>query len=216
MAGERLDAVDVSWHGLEGDRRWGFVREGLERSGFPWLTIRERSDLCRFRPSFVDPAAPDRSATVVATPDGERLDVTHPALAEQLGHGARVIRVGRGVFDASPLSLITTQTVEHLAARVGRELDTVRFRPNLVVEAAGDAPFAEEGWIGATLRVGGLRMRVDRRDSRCVIVNVDPRTAERDPRVLKTIGAERKGCAGVYGATVEPGRVAAGDPVVLL
>ena len=215
MAGEALDAVDVSWHGLTGDRRWGFVREGLERSGFPWLTIRERSDLWRFRPSFVDPTSPDRSATIVTTPDGERLDVTDPALAAQLGHGARVIRQNRGVFDASPLSLITTQTVEQLAAHAGRELEALRFRPNLVIEAAADLPFAEDGWVGATLRVGGVRLRVDRRDGRCVVVNVDPRTAERDPRVLKAIAAERGGCAGVYAATVEPGRVAVGDPVIL-
>jgi uncharacterized protein YcbX len=216
MAGEYLDAVDVSWHGLAGDRRWAFVRAGLERSGFPWLTIRERSDLWRFRPSFVDPTAPDRSATVVSTPDGERFDVTDPALATQLGHGVRVIKQDRGVFDASPLSLITTQTVESLAATVGRDLEIARFRPNVVIEAMADTPFAEDDWIGATLRVGGVRMRVDRRDGRCVVVNVDPQTAERDPKVLKTIVAERAGCAGVYATTVEPGRVAIGDPVTLL
>jgi MOSC domain-containing protein YiiM len=28
--------------------------------------------------------------------------------------------------------------------------------------------------------------------------------------------AERAGCAGVYATTVEPGRVAVGDPVTLL
>jgi uncharacterized protein YcbX len=103
MAGEQLDAVDVSWHGLTGDRRWAFVREGLERSGFPWLTLRERSDLWSFRPSFADRASPDRSATLVTTPDGEPFDVTDPALAARLGHGARVIKHDRGVFDASPL-----------------------------------------------------------------------------------------------------------------
>jgi uncharacterized protein len=216
MAGERLDAADVSWHGLAGDRRWAFVREGVERSGFPWLTIRERSDLGRFRPSFVDPAAPDRSATVVSTPDGERFDVTDPVLATRLGSGARVFKQDRGVFDASPLSLITTQTVQSLAATVGRDLEIARFRPNVVIEAAAGTAFAEDGWISATLQMGGVRMRVDRRDGRCVVVNVDPRTAERDPRVLKTIVAEREGYAGVYATTVEPGRVAIGDPVILL
>jgi uncharacterized protein len=215
MAGEQLDAVDVSWHGLAGDRRWAFVREGLERSGFPWLTLRERSDLWSFRPGFADRASPDRSATLVTTPDGERLNVTDPTLAARLGHGARVIKQDRGVFDASPLSLITTQTIAHVAATIGRDLEVRRFRPNLVVEAAGDAPFAEDDWVGATLRVGALRMRVDRRDSRCVVVNVDPRTAERDPAVLRTIARERDGCLGVYGATVEPGQVAVGDPVTL-
>jgi uncharacterized protein len=207
--------VDVSWHGLAGDRRWAFVREGLERSGFPWLTLRERSDLWSFRPSFADRAWPDRSSTLVTTPDGERFDVTDPALAARLGHGARVIKQDRGVFDASPLSLVTTQTIAHVAAAVGRDLEVLRFRPNFVVDAATGVPFAEDDWVGATLRVGALRMRVDRRDRRCVVVNVDPQTAERDPAVLRTIARERDGYLGVYGATVEPGHAAVGDPVTL-
>jgi uncharacterized protein YcbX len=215
MAGEQLDAVDVSWHGLAGDRRWAFVREGLERSGFPWLTLRERSDLWSFRASFADRASPDRSSTLVATPDGERFDVTDPALAARLGHGARVIKQDRGVFDASPLSLITTQSIAHIAATVGRDLDVLRFRPNFVVDAATGAPFTEDDWVGATLRVGALRMRVDRRDGRCVVVNIDPQTAERDPAVLRTIARERDGYLGVYGATVEPGHVVVGDRVTL-
>nr|MBA3301410.1 MOSC N-terminal beta barrel domain-containing protein [Thermoleophilaceae bacterium] len=45
MGAEALDQAEVSWHGLEGDRRFAFIRHGLERSNFPWLTIRERSDM---------------------------------------------------------------------------------------------------------------------------------------------------------------------------
>ena len=45
MAAEPLDEVEVSWHGLAGDRRWAFVRDGIVRSGFPWLTIRERPEM---------------------------------------------------------------------------------------------------------------------------------------------------------------------------
>jgi uncharacterized protein YcbX len=74
---------------------------------------------------------------------------------------------------------------------------------------------AEDDWVGRVLRIGGLRMRVDRRDTRCVIVNVDPDTTERDPRLLRAIARERELCLGVYGSTVEPGRVAIGDAVVV-
>jgi uncharacterized protein YcbX len=65
------------------------------------------------------------------------------------------------------------------------------------------------------LRIGGMRMRVDQRDERCVIVNIDPLTTERNHTVLRTLAREREACVGVYGSTVEPGRVAVGDPVVL-
>jgi uncharacterized protein YcbX len=151
----------------------------------------------------------------VRTPAGAELDVIDPALAVELGDGVRVIKQNRGVFDTMPLSLVSTQTLAALGERAGRELDPLRFRPNLLVTAADAAPFQEEAWVGAVLRIGGMRMRVDQRDERCVIVNVDPVTTERDPAVLRMLARERETCTGVYGSIVEPGRVAVGDPVVL-
>jgi uncharacterized protein YcbX len=217
MAGEPLDAADVSWHGLAGDRRWAFIRDGLVRSGFPWLTIREQPEMWHYRPAFAEPDRPDASRTVVRTPGGEELDVADPELARRLGHGARLLKQDRGVFDVAPLSLITRQSIDAVAAlHGGGGLEVRRFRPNLLVDAAGDAPFPEDAWVGAQLRVGGVVMRVDQRDQRCVMVNVDPDASERDPSVLRTIAKEREACLGVYGSTVTPGRVAVGDPVLLI
>jgi MOSC domain-containing protein len=216
MAAEPLDEVEVSWHGLAGDRRWAFVRDGLERSGFPWLTIRERSDMWHYRPSFADPHRPDASRTLVSTPDGRELDVVDPALAAELGSGVRVIKQNRGVFDTSPLSLTTTGSVAAIGELVGEKLEPHRFRPNILVEAAAGEPFTEDDWVGSVLQIGDARMRVDLRDERCVMVNVDPATSERNAAVLKAIARERDACLGVYGSTVTPGRVAVGDPVLRL
>jgi uncharacterized protein YcbX len=215
MGGERLDEAFVSWHGVEGDRRWAFVRENLVRSSFPWLTIRERPELRHFVPRFTDPDRPDDSATVVRTPEGSELDVADPRLAERVGPGVHVIKQNRGIPDIAPLSLMSTATIAGIGELVGRRLDVRRFRPNLLVEPAGGEPFPEDGWVGSVLRIGTLRMRVDQRDKRCVMINVDPDTDERDASVLRTVAQERDACAGVYGTTVEPGRVAVGDPVVL-
>ena len=215
MAAEALESAEVSWNGVAGDRRWAFIRGGMERSGFPWLTIRERPEMGLYRPRFAEPDRPDGSATLVRTPAGRELDVVDPALAAELGDGVRVLKQDRGVFDTMPLSLVTTRTVAGLGALVGAGLDVLRFRPNLLVEPAGGEPFPEDGWVGAVLRIGGARMRVDKRDQRCVVVNVDPATARSDPAVLRAIARERQACLGVYGSTVQPGRVAVGDPVVL-
>ena len=215
MRGEALAGAEVSWHGLAGDRRWAFVRDGVVQSGFPWLTLRERGDLNHYRPAFVDPARPDKSPTVVSTPSGATFDVADPALAAELGAGVRVIKQDRGVFDTFPLSLITTQTIARLGELVGAELAVERFRPNLLVEAADDAPFAEDAWVGRVLRIGGLRLRVDKRDGRCAVVTVDPVTTERNPAILRAIARDREGQLGVYGSTVEPGRIAVGDAVLV-
>jgi uncharacterized protein YcbX len=215
MGGESLDEAEISWHGVAGDRRWAFVRPGLERSNFPWLTIREHPVMGHFRPSFTAPDEPGVSPTVVRTPDGDELDVTDPALAALLGEGVRLMQQNRGIADIAPLSLMTTATIAGLSGLVDASLDVRRFRPNLLVEPAGVELFPEDGWVGSVVRIGEARMRVDQRDRRCVMINIDPDTTERDPAVLKAVARERGTCLGVYGTTVQPGRVAVGDPVVL-
>ena len=213
MAAERLEDVEVSWHGLAGDRRWAFIRDGQERSGFPWLTIRERPEMARYRPRFAEPDRPNGSLTLVRTPSGSELDAADPALAAELGPEVRVIKQDRGVFDTMPLSLLTTQTLDGLGRLAGAVLAAERFRPNLLVEAASGPDFPEDSWVGRVLRVGSLRMRVDQRDQRCVMVTIDPVTLARNPAILRAIARERDARLGVYGSTVAPGRVAVGDPV---
>lgn len=239
MAAEALPGVEVSWNGLAGDRRWAFVRPGLERSGFPWLTAREVPALSQYRPRFVTQDQPETSTTLVRTPAGVELDVIDPALAAELGAGARVLRQSRGIFDTAPLSLLTTRSLSSLGARllagsaaaaaattaVGSDapgagaLSPLRFRPNLLIEPAdpaGSEEYPEDTWVGSSLAIGAAIVRVDRRDQRCVMVNLDPDTGARDPSTLRTLARERAACFGVYGQAVRPGYVGLGDRVVLL
>ena len=154
------------------------------------------------------------------TPCGGELDVADPALTAELGPGVRVIKQNRGVFDTFPLSLLTVQSLaglDQLADRgrlAGTGLAAGRFRPNLLVDAPG-REFPEDTWVGRVLRIGGLRMRVDQRDQRCVMVTINPVTLVRDPAVLRAIARERDARFGVYGSTVEPGWVAVGNAVEL-
>jgi len=216
MGAEALEEVDVSWFGLAGDRRWAFVRQDAMQSGFPWLTLRERADLNHWRPSFTDPSRPDKSPIVVRAPSGAVMDLDDPALGSALyPSGARLIKQDRGAFDTFPLSLITTQTIARLGESVGTSLHVQRFRPNFLVDAGDDAPFPEDHWVGRVLRIGSLRLRVDKRDGRCVVITVDPLTAEKKPAVLRAVAQERQGCLGVYGTPVEPGAVALNDPVFI-
>ena len=216
MRGEVLQQAPVSWDGVVGDRRWAFIRNDAVRSGFPWFTLRQRSDMSRYVPSFADPSKPERSKTVVATPSGNTFDVDDPALGLELcTGGARVIKQSRGIFDTFPLSLITTQTIARLGEMVGQTLDVQRFRPNILVDAADNKPFLEDAWVGRVLRIGEMRMRIDKRDGRCVVINIDPETSQRNPKVLRTVADERQGCLGVYGTTVEPGNVSLGDTVAI-
>jgi uncharacterized protein len=206
MAGERLDEAEIGWHGIEGDRRCAFVQSD-SAGDFPWLTIRQVPALTRYVPQDGH----------VRTPDGRLLDLASPELAAELAeaHGGPVHlhRDKRGLFDAFPVSLTSLQSAAALGELVGRELEPLRFRPTIVLDAPGEE-FPEDALVGRTVAIGDeVQVRVDLRDERCMVINFDPHTAERDPSVLRTVAQRRDTCLGVYGSVVRPGVVRTGDPV---
>jgi uncharacterized protein len=215
MAGEALASADLSWAGLAGDRRWAFVRPDSQGSGFPWHTIREFPQMSRYVALLGEPARPDRSRVRVQTPDGGRYDVTDSRLAAELGTGLRVMRLDRGAFDAMPVSVISDSTVSALCRLAHVPSDELRFRPNVVVTLDSGAPFEEDEWVGSAVRIGAAVVRMDRRDSRCIVVNVDPASGLADSHLLKVVGTAREARAGVYGTTVLPGLIRVGDPVIV-
>lgn len=215
MAGEALISTHLSWAGIAGDRRWAFVRPASGSNGFPWHTIRENPAMSNYVPRLLDPARADKSAVEVQAPGGPAYRITDPGLAVELGAGLRLMRLDRGAFDAMPVSLITTSTVSALCARAGVPGSELRFRPNFVITPASGPPYQEDDWVGCLLRIGAATVRVDRRDSRCVVVNVDPASGRPDASLLRLIGRHRAACAGVYGSTVRPGLVRIGDPVTI-
>lgn len=78
--------------------------------------------------------------------------------------------------DGFPLLLIGQGSLDDLSAKVGRPLEMLRFRPNLVV--AGAEPFAEDGW--KRIRIGDVTFKVAKPCSRCILTTIDPHTGERD------------------------------------
>ncbi|HET6470397.1 MAG TPA: MOSC domain-containing protein, partial [Pseudomonadales bacterium] len=128
-------------------------------------------------------------------------------------------------FDAFPLSVLTTATLDRLSAlRPQTRFDARRFRMNVVV-AARDSGFVENAWVGGTLAIGAaLRVRIVMPDPRCVITTLEQDGLPRDIEVLRTLTSHNrlpfadnteKPCAGVYGVVVSSGTIATGDAVLL-
>lgn len=213
MAGESLERSELSWFGVPGDRRYAFVQSD-HTGDFPWLTIRELPELTLYRPTSAADA--EKAPPVIATPDGRILELGDPALAAELaersGRRVHLHHDRRGTFDAFPMSVISLQTVAALSEMVGRELDPRRFRQTLVIDARGGA-FAEETLLGRSLQAGEARLRLSVRDERCMVVNFDPDSAERDPQVLRAVARHRDACLGVYATVEAPGAIRVGDPV---
>ncbi len=223
MRGEAAATLELRWHGFAGDRRYAFVR-GDNGSSFPWLTGRQIPDLLRYAPYFVDPADPLRSAVRVRTPAGGDRAIDDADLRAELaawyGAGVHLLQSNRGTLDAAAVSLIGATTVRALGERLGRDLYPLRFRPNILIETAGAVPRLEDRWVGGLLIFGdrddAARVRLNQRDKRCMMIGLDPETAEHDPRVLKAVGRDDETCAGVYGSTEQPGVVRVGDTIRLV
>ena len=58
-------------------------------------------------------------------------------------------------------------------------------------------------------------IRVTMRDKRCVMLNLDPDTAESDPELMKIVVGLNDNFAGVYGTVVRTGELCVGQIVRL-
>ncbi|MCK8667556.1 MOSC domain-containing protein [Pseudomonas azerbaijanoccidens] len=77
--------------------------------------------------------------------------------------------------DGFPLLLIGQASLEDISQKVGRPMEMLRFRPNLVID--GSEAYAEDGW--KRIRIGDVEFRVVKSCSRCILTTIDPQTGER-------------------------------------
>jgi uncharacterized protein YcbX len=222
MGGERLEAAELGWHGLVGDRRLA-LRRINDRGGFPFLVASKLPELVLYSPLRREDGAEGELPTHIRTPDGDEMPVFGEELAAEVGsrYGAPVemMQLRHGIFDEASLSVIATETVRELGRLAGRDLDVRRFRPNVLVGLLRPAPFQEDEWVGSVLAFGegddAAAISVTMRDERCSMVNIDPDSATIAPEVLKAVVRVRQNYAGVYGTVTRVGRVAVGQKVWL-
>jgi uncharacterized protein YcbX len=221
MAGVSLDTASLGWHGLEGDRRFAF-RRAADKSGFPWLTASRLPELLLYKPLGQAEHEPKRP-THVLTPGGRELELggeeLQAELAQKLGSAVELMQFKHGIFDEAPVSIINLVTILEIEREAGQELDVRRFRPNIVLETNSFEAFAEDSWLGRSLCFGaeadGPAVSIAMRDKRCVMINLDPETAEADINVTKAAVELNGNHAGVYATVVCAGELAVGQKVYL-
>lgn len=222
MAGTAPESAFLGWHGLAGDRRFAFRRLGND-SGRPWLTASRLPELLLYHPVGLDESSGEPLPTHVRTPAGSCVELRSPELkaelAERFGSGVGLMKLDHGIFDEAAVSVIALATIAGIGREAGLELDRRRFRANIVVETEGGEPFLEDGWVGGMLEFGDGDPRpavsVTTCDLRCVMVDLDPETGERDARVMKTVVRLNRNYAGVYATVVRSGTIRVGDRVDL-
>jgi hypothetical protein len=179
--------------------------------------------LLLYKPFGLDSNTAELLPTHVCTPDGKEYELRSDELREELssrcGIDVELMNLNHGIFDEGCISVISLGTVNCVERESGRDVDLRRFRPNVVIETDSAEAFEEDRWVGRTLIFGEgnseAALRVTMRDERCVMVNFDPDTAERDSRVMKTVVRMNENYAGVYGTVVRAGELRVGQVVTL-
>jgi uncharacterized protein YcbX len=240
MRGEELEEAFLGFAGIYGDRLFAFRREG-GNLGFPYLTGRERKEMLLHHPRFrhpekavrplnlaeaeglgsgTTPLYPELSELVVdvETPAGQVLAVDDPALLRSLGDPTlTLLKSERALTDCRPVSLFGVGTARHLGEELGTVVDPRRFRANIYADFESAPGFVEDSFVGRTLRIGSkAALAILQRDHRCMMITLDPDTAEASPDVLRSVARAHEGKAGVYGAVLVEGMVKRGDPIEIL
>lgn len=106
--------------------------------------------------------------------------------------------------------IVNRATLQEVERIVGRPVDPIRFRPNIIVD--GPAPWAEFDWMDREIAIGPLRLNVVERTTRCAATNVDPKTGARDMDIpaalLRKLGHMD---VGVYATVATGGTLSIGD-----
>lgn len=244
MRGEERHELFVGYAGVYGDRLFAFESSSNPR-GFPFFTGRDQRQMIRYRARFRNPERAARpinlgeaeklspnlspiSADVselivdVEAPDGKTFAIDDPALIDHLRlntdgqHELTLLRSDKALTDCRPLSILAVQTAVRLGEETGVSVDKRRFRANVYLDLTNAEGFAEDQFVGRSLRIGPkVTIAVLQRDARCMMITLDPDTAEKTPAILKVVAQAHEGMAGVYGAVLVEGMIRKGDPVEL-
>ncbi len=113
------------------------------------------------------------------------------------------------------ISILTQATMDDLGEKAGQILDVRRFRPNVVV--AGMDAWSEFGLVGQQLRLGDAEITVTAKIGRCMNIEVDPETGDRDIPLLSILKQKYGHChTGVLATVDGDGVVVVGDILQVL
>jgi hypothetical protein len=237
LQGERLAAVNVEADGLEGDRRWGIRDEATGRV----LTGRREPRLLEAAAQLGEANEPLIVLPGGSVLDGPG-QATDAALSDWLARTVRLVPAndehgdraeyfadatddtsaaiewtmppGRFV-DAMALLVLTTASLRAGEARYPNgDWDVRRFRPNVLVDGAGEG-WAEDGWCGRALGIGGVKLLPRQPCIRCTMVTRAQSGLRRDLDIYRTLARYHDGTLGVWTAVRTGGVVTEGQEAEL-
>ena len=221
LQGESLKSVKIVESGISGDRVYqlrdlnGKILGPVPQSSSPTerSTMGLGASIDETRSGMLSVASKDEVISIVRPDFAPWLDraVGVPVRLEESTVLATRVKRGRAIH------LISNSSIRALKrAYPGGDFDVRRFRPNIVLELGrGVEGFAEEAWVGRSLRVGDAVLKVEAPNERCTVTTMPQRNLPADKRILETIIEANDRNLGVMCSVERGGAVAVGDPAVL-
>jgi MOSC domain-containing protein len=236
LQGESVTSAEIEPDGVRGDRRWGILDEATGKI----LTARRAPQLLFASAALAPDDAPVITLPSGVTCHGLGAK-TDAALTEWLGKPVRLVAsvgapAARAEYfadatddasqaiewtmpadrfvDAMPLLVLTTASLRTAAAlHPDGDWQVRRFRPNLLVDVAGDG-WVEDTWCGrSTVRIGAVQLAPDQPCVRCTMVTRPQPELDEDRDIFRTLARNHGGLFGAWTAVNTGGTVNVGETV---
>lgn len=224
LGGEMLSSAVLGSDGIAFDRAWCVCDAATGAPAAPEKELRWRPAL------FLSSRLGEDQRPEIGFPGDDWMPVDDDVLAERLGdHFGFAVDVrpyARNADDEgptatnrylpSPLHLITTDGLKHLATLAGTDtVSSRRFRPNVVIETHGLQGFPEKAWVTERLNLGDALVVGYEETRRCGMTLTPQPELPENPDILRSILRHNRRNFGIYCTIEAPGMIATGDSASL-
>ena len=116
-------------------------------------------------------------------------------------------------FDLAIVHLLTMSTLDELTKHYPQgQFEARRFRPNILV-STDQKGFVENDWIGKTLAIGDVLLKVTDPCPRCVMTTLPQGDLQKDTQILRTAAQQNNAHVGVYADVIQPGTISCNDQI---
>ena len=126
-----------------------------------------------------------------------------------------------GFFDFAPVHVVFASSLRKIAEMAALSgLEESRYRPNVVIDDTNATAFQERNWVGKTLALGEVELKLIHPTPRCAIPTLSQPGLASRPQVLRAIAASNMAefldmgpqpCLGLYAEVEKRGRIKVGD-----